>query len=63
MSLTGEGIVLSAGRAPDISPPFIPADINTEELGKMPCPLFPEPASCGGAQREQAVIVQPDMVP
>ncbi len=61
--MTGEGIVLSAGRPPDISPPFIAADINTEELGRMPFPLFSGPALCGGAQREQAVIVQPDMVP
>lgn len=30
--MTGGGIVLSAGRPPDVSPPFIPADKYTEEL-------------------------------
>lgn len=48
MSLTGEGIVLSAGGEPDIPPPFLPADLNI---------------LCEREQREQAVIVLPDMIP
>lgn len=40
MSLYEEAIVLSTGRLPDISPPFIPADINTGELESCPSLSF-----------------------
>lgn len=53
MSLTEEGIVLSAGRPPDISPPFIRADINIEELKKEKNAS----PTLSREQREQAVIV------